>query len=165
MKLFPGRELLINLHSRSPPEIKPPEPLMLSALCSCVIHYWTFVIQQNVSLAHLWITSAKVIIFGKIAKLTYSTFSQAVWPMCTKMCTQHLWTLLTKSSKKNFDIPKNTQVIKNQLPVDFGHNRECCTSPHLSVRMTWNSDSFFPMSSWCSVLNSVQLDLKGALLL
>ena len=48
----------------------------------------------------------------KCCKPTFSNSSQAISPMCTKLCTQHLWTLLTKSYQKNFDISDNTQVIK-----------------------------------------------------
>ena len=33
---------------------------------------------------------------SKICKPTFSNFSQAISPICTKLCTQHLWTLLRK---------------------------------------------------------------------
>ena len=34
--------------------------------------------------------------FAKCRKPIFSNSSQAISPICTKLCTQHLWTLLTK---------------------------------------------------------------------
>ena len=48
----------------------------------------------------------------KSRKPTFSNSSLAFSPICTKLGTQHLWTLLAKLYSKNFDRPKNTQVIK-----------------------------------------------------
>ena len=50
--------------------------------------------------------------FAKCRKPTFSNSSQAISPICTKLCTQPLCTLLTKSYYNNFDILNNTQVIK-----------------------------------------------------
>ena len=38
--------------------------------------------------------------FAKCCKPTFSKSSQVFTPMCTKLCTQHLWTLLTKKNIK-----------------------------------------------------------------
>ena len=50
--------------------------------------------------------------FTKCHKPTFSNSSQAISSICTQLCRQHLWTLLTKSYQKNVDIPNNTQVIR-----------------------------------------------------
>ena len=47
------------------------------------------------------------VFFCKFAIYHKPTFS----PICMKLCKQHLWILLTKSSWSNFDISNNTQVI------------------------------------------------------
>ena len=80
----------------------------------------------------------------KMSKTYFFELLQVISPISTKICTQHLWTLLTIN---NFSYSiHNTQVIKQQLPIHFAQKTKCCIAPLWSVWMTWNSSEYFPMS-------------------
>ena len=53
--------------------------------------------------------------FGICHKHTFSSSSQAISPICAKLCTQHLWTRLTKSYWKNFDILNSDIIFQTRL--------------------------------------------------
>ena len=48
----------------------------------------------------------------KMSKTYFSNSSQVISLVCTKLGTQHLWTLLTKVSQKSLNSTINFKVIK-----------------------------------------------------
>ena len=78
---------------------------------------------------------------------TFSNSSQAISPICMKLGTQHLWTLLTKCYQKSFNRTIN-------FKADLVQNRKSCIFPHWSGLMKWNSGYYYPWApeALCKIL-------------
>ena len=62
---------------------------------------------------------------------------------------------LDKKIIKNLLIFQRILKLLNKLPADFARNRKCSISPQWCVRMTWNSDYYFPMSPFTTRWHSL----------